>query len=254
MPGFSYLAYAGSSQPEVGVPLIWKEILACTASIRTDGSVCFVVHKWQDLISGVIGASALVATVAITLGAERRRENAAIRAFKIAIGTEIRQLSRAAADCFKGIDGLLPQGPGVPRNTYLGSLVAFSQLPAPVVYPAGTDKVGMLGPVTAERIVYFYGQLALIADSVARSPLIGREAYGIREEWQVRGVMEGFLNSMLAAVRLRELIRSPEWFSHDAEFKRTVDQAVAKFKVLFEQPGGAAMSGPPKVAPRPPGP
>lgn len=228
--------------------VIWKDILACTASSSTQGALCFVARSWQDLIAGVIGAAALAITVAVTLTVESRRRRSEIKAFKIALGTEIRQLSHAAVECFNKIDKLLPQEPNLPRKMTRGALSAFSQLPAAVVYPGNADKVGLLGAVTAERIVFFYGQLALIADSVARTALVGPEVFGILDQWQVQNAMLGFLNAADAAERLRELIRSPEWIQLDADFKEAAAKAIAKFEVLFPptdkptSPGAAAPS------------
>lgn len=217
---------------------IWAEIVACTLSESAKDTVCadlFVIRKWQDLIAGLIGAAALAVTVWVTLTVESRRREAELKAFKVALGSEIRQLSDAALLCFQNIDRLLPKEP--PRALPRGVLAAYSQMPPPVMYTENADKVGALGEETASGIVHFYGQLALIADSTFRTPLIGLDSLVAQDPSQVGTAMSAFLIALKSAQKLREQIPSSRWAKRDTEFTQAVEWASGRFTELFPTEG-----------------
>jgi len=126
------------------------------------------VHDWQDLVAALIGAAALVWTVRWTLRTERRRRDEEAAAFRVALGVEARQLAAAALNIYRDLtlalhsvardDGTL--------DISANRLVNLCQLPAPAVYSRGADRLGALGEHHAFEVVYFYGQLDKLLQTV----------------------------------------------------------------------------------------
>lgn len=171
--------------------------------------------------------------IALVLAAE-------LKSFKIALGTEVRLLSKAALESFHTFDKLLAQQHAMGREVVRGQLTAYSQLPPPAVYTANTDKIGALGAEAATATVFFYGQLALVAGSGARSPLMGEKSMEPVLRSQVGGLMVGLLKAAQAAEKLLKPLKLRAWREHDAEFKQKVTRVAARYGELFPAPEDSA--------------
>ena len=203
----------------------------CPGEARIVAVICSI-RQWQDLIAAVIGAAALVWTVWWTLTRERRRQEGEENSFRIALGTEIRHMSDAAMNAFRTIDGAMTMLLTTGRPITLGWLTAYSQMPEAVVYPQNSDKIGALGPEVAEGVVFFFGQLAIMADSVRRSPLIGEDATKVLVPDQVLNTLLALVQALEAAVKVRLQIPSPRWAERDGGFKKGVEDAARELEAL----------------------
>ncbi len=193
-------------------------------------AILCVIREWQDFIAGLIGAAALIVTVWWTLTREQRRQRSEEMAFRIALGTEVRQLAAAALNCYEKISNVLQVYARSGQSVGRAWLAAHSQLPEPVVYPRNADKVGSLGPEAAFNSVFFYGQLALLADSVRRTALTGDDATKALTTDQVVNVMTALVTAAAAAVEVLPKLQSPAWTEQDATFKGRVEKAVEELK------------------------
>lgn len=191
-----------------------------------------VIRRWQDLIAGLIGAAALVWTVQWTLNRDRRRQESEEKSFRIALGTEVRHMSDAALNAFRTIDGAMTALLSTGRPVTLGWLTAYSQMPESTVYPRNADKIGTLGTEVAESVVFFFGQLAIISDSVRRSPLIGEDAAKVLVPAQVLNTLLALVQALEAAVKVRSQVPSPAWAERDSGFKKGVEDASRELEAL----------------------
>jgi len=128
-----------------------------------------VLHEWQQLLGATIGALALVITVWIILGAERRRRNEEARSLRVALGTELRQIANHALAVQEDVLKLLPPVNQnlVPPPRTVRDLQSVLRFPDAVVYSHVGSGLGSLGEY-AQPVVLFYNQLWQIRDSVSQ--------------------------------------------------------------------------------------
>jgi hypothetical protein len=128
-----------------------------------------VLHEWQQLLGAIIGALALVITVWTILGAERRRRNEEARSFRVALGTELRQIAKHALAVQEDVLKLLPpvnQNLVSPPRT-VRDLQSVLRFPDAVIYSHVGSGLGSLGEY-AHHVVLFYNQIWQIRDSVSQ--------------------------------------------------------------------------------------
>lgn len=123
-----------------------------------------LVDHWQTLIAGLIALIAAIITVAVTLKVERRKVDRELDALRKSLAIELRQLIPGALGVHGSLTklGTKTDGPITARM-----LESLSRMPAPIVYPANADKIGLLEK-DAMDVVIVYGLLDIARDGVAR--------------------------------------------------------------------------------------
>jgi hypothetical protein len=134
-----------------------------------DSSFISWLHEWQDLVAGLVGAAALIATVRWTLLTERRRRADEARALRVALGAEIRQFTAKAWKGFTEVySDLRKATPAAVIAISAHELEGTALFPEAVVYPQTAASLGLLGAY-AYRVVHFYAQLSLVRDLIRRA-------------------------------------------------------------------------------------
>jgi len=177
---------------------------------------------WQALIAGLVGFAAAILVVWITLQAERRKSAAENRAFKHALGAEIRHFGLLAYEDFDRL-----------RSASRRGIVTVHQaedelrFPSPTIYLSNGHRVGSLGDI-AHDIVLFYGRIDTIVSTIARM----QRDFGGRTrlaEVNVDDICDTLLAACNTAVRLSTpLAVGVADVRNDAEFRKRVDQLNAE--------------------------
>lgn len=195
------------------------------------------LKEWQDLVAGLIGAAALVWTVRWTLLAERRRQEDEAKALRTALGAEVRQHAGSALAGYGRAVGMLSTGANVGSVVSVSSqqLANIARFPDPVVYPHTAARLGVLGD-HAHGIVFFFGQLTLVQDTVRRlsigEPVLTRA--------QLLNLAEALLNAAEAAVKALPAFAEARWVENDRAFASQVAEARASFERLRSAPAASA--------------
>ncbi len=99
-------------------------------------------------------------------------------------------------------------------------LANIARFPDPVVYPHTAARLGVLGDC-AHGIVFFFGQLALVQETVRRLP-IGEP---VLPRAQLLNLAEALLNAAEAAVKALPAFADPIWAEGDEVFTSEVAEA-----------------------------
>lgn len=73
------------------------------------------VHHWQELFGAVVGASALLYTVWVTLNTERRKRGAEAKAIRVALGSELRLFAFRVMNTNRDVLKLLSEWLSIPN-------------------------------------------------------------------------------------------------------------------------------------------
>ena len=203
------------------------------------------LHHWQDLAGALIGAFFLIVTVAWTLGAERRRRASEAKAFRIALGAELRQLCAATLNIYGKLAESVRKRSATDKFSELtiNQFVFHCRYPDPVIYPRGADRLGALGEQPAFEAVYFYAQLALLrealGDTQAEHPIGDENFYMPVSILQVLTVMAALVSAADAAVKALPAFKGRTWTEQDATLTAKCAAAIQEFAALqskFEKP------------------
>jgi hypothetical protein len=110
-----------------------------------------LLDHWQALIAGVLGFAAAIGVVWITLRIERRKLQREMDALKKSLAVELRQQVPHALRA-----GLkLRELAGSPSPITARMLQSLASVPAPMVYPATADKIGLLGQDAMDVVIVY---------------------------------------------------------------------------------------------------
>ncbi len=203
------------------------------AKYVTPTEVFEFLHRWQESVTGAIGAAALIATVAWTLNAERRREQARARAIRIVLVAEISLFGDRAVAAFEQLKpGLLAHPTRTQfTNVTVESIGETTAFVDPIIYQRTAGELGVLGRRAAD-IVRFYSHVASVRDQVAR--LSGRQSQfhvgGHLPQNDVLDIMKSLLDAAAAANSALKTLRGTPGakFSERQARVRDLEDALAK--------------------------
>jgi hypothetical protein len=110
-----------------------------------------LIDHWQALIAGALGFTAAIVAVVLTLRIERRKLEREMEALQKSLAVELRQQVANALIAGKALAELARSGhPITARMVHSLSLV-----PAPLVYPASADKIGLLGYGAMDVVIVY---------------------------------------------------------------------------------------------------
>lgn len=137
------------------------------------------VYHWQDAIGAFFGAFILAWTVSQTLGTDRRNREHEADAFRIALGSEVRQLVESAlaiVDVLHNrLERISAKGQDKLTDICMGPLIAMCTTQQPVIYPNGSSRIGILGEAAAFATVSFFGRLHIVREFLARLESSGED-------------------------------------------------------------------------------
>jgi hypothetical protein len=188
------------------------------------------LHRWQELVGAIIGASAVTSTIWFTLKSERRKLDEEANALRIALGAEVRQFAVHALDLYREISELV-SSPGYSHGiggSWVKKMIRFSD---PVIYPQCAAKIGVLGQ-HAFAVVHFYNQINLVHDVVDQ--LSDNQ---VADSPQMINVLGALLTAAEVAVGSLPGFANTPRSQHDPEFTESVrterrffDEKVAKYQ------------------------
>ncbi len=123
-----------------------------------------LLDHWQSLLAGLIALLAAIIAVCVTLRIEQRKVDREIEALRKSLAIELRQLIPGAFGAHISLQGLVNKADGPITARTVESL---SRMPVPIVYPANTHKIGLLGS-DAMDVVIIYGLIEIARDGVGR--------------------------------------------------------------------------------------
>ncbi len=109
---------------------------------------------WQALIAGGLGFLAAIIVVVLTLRIEHRKLQREMDALQKSLAIELRQSMGNALTAGKALTDLATGGPPITARM----VESLGYVPAPIVYPASANRIGLLGP-NAMDVVIFYSLL-----------------------------------------------------------------------------------------------
>lgn len=182
------------------------------------------LHEWQDLIAGLIGAAALIATVRWTLLAERRRREDEAKALRIALGAELRHFASRALQASQSMVAILNNTERSDRLVSISPLQlgTFAHFPEPVIYPHSAPGLGALGR-HAHDIVFFFGQVTLVKDALQHLRESGSPTEVPR--LQLVRIAQALFNAADAAVAALPALTDPIRADGDKQFTSEVAKA-----------------------------
>jgi hypothetical protein len=114
-----------------------------------------LIDHWQALTAGVLGFAAAIVVVFLTLRIERRKLAREMDALQKSLAVELRQQVGSALTAALSLQRLARSPPISARM-----VESYVRVPAPAVYPASADKIGLLGD-DAMEVVIVYSLIAL---------------------------------------------------------------------------------------------
>jgi hypothetical protein len=189
------------------------------------------LHRWQELVGAIIGATVIASTVWWTLSAERRRRNEETKALRIALGAEVRQY---AAQALKGCQRIISQCKAAAVVHGSGGFTPFqmadiSRFPEPVVYPNSASALGAIGE-HAHFIVQFFNQISMIRDGA--EIFLGMTIVSVPTR-QALELARSLFNAADAAVQAQPAFVGTPQSEHDLRFSRVVASAGEDLEVEF---------------------
>jgi hypothetical protein len=167
-----------------------------------------LLYGWQSLLGGIIRALGAALAVYLTLTGLRREDR---RRIHDAIISEVIGFARLVIGHLKTCNNIYAGTIDMP----VPKLPEMIGMPAPIIYPAVADKIGLLK--APQRVVAFYGritEIAIMAQFVAGAP--NRQTSRI-EANDVRLIVEVLLDTCSLA----------SWIIQDSEAGKEFDKAVS---------------------------
>jgi hypothetical protein len=106
---------------------------------------------WQALIAGGLGFAAAVAAVIFTLRIERRKWQRELYALEKSLAVELRQQVAHALRAGTALRGLARGNPPITARM----VQSLGIVPAPMIYPASADKIGLLGQGAMDVVIVY---------------------------------------------------------------------------------------------------
>lgn len=123
------------------------------------------LHNWQDLVSGLIGFLAAGLAIWFAHRSEARTEARELRALRIALAAEVAgYANRAREGYLSALPQLKVHGS---HGISLHDLQSVTKFPAAIVYPNNAAKIGSLGEI-AHDVVVFYSKIEILKDEATR--------------------------------------------------------------------------------------
>ena len=112
--------------------------------------VDFIDH-WQALLAGLLGFAAAIIAVILTLQIERRKLQREMDALQKSLAVELRQLVPNALRAAMSLKKLAREHDPITARM----VESLSRVPAPIVYTANADKIGLLGPDAMDVVIVY---------------------------------------------------------------------------------------------------
>jgi hypothetical protein len=109
------------------------------------------VDHWQALITGVLGFGAAIFAVVMTLLVERRKVQRELDALQKSLAVELRQLLPAALTAATALKRLARDHDPITARM----VESLARVPAPIVYTANADKIGLLGTDAMDAVIVY---------------------------------------------------------------------------------------------------
>lgn len=110
-----------------------------------------LLDHWQALIAGALGFAAAIGVVWVTLRIERRKLQREMDALKKSLAVELRQQVPHALRAGLALRQLAGGQPPITARM----LQSLATVPAPMVYPATADKIGLLGQDAMDVVIVY---------------------------------------------------------------------------------------------------
>ncbi len=110
-----------------------------------------LIDHWQALIAGLLGFAAAVIAVILTLRIERRKLQREMDALQKSLAVELRQLVPNALGAAVALKKLAREHDPITARM----VESLARVPAPIVYPANVDKIGLLGSDAMDVVIVY---------------------------------------------------------------------------------------------------
>ncbi len=183
-----------------------------------------LVDHWQALLAGLLGFAAAIAAVVLTLQIERRKLQREMDALQKSLAVELRQLLPGALTAATSLEKLARGHHPITARM----VESLARVPAPIVYPASANKIGLLGPDAMDVVIVY--SLIELGQSGTASLISSRTPDDIAPS-TVEAVAGVFLHACTYAQSVLPKLRTgvAEHDQKDAEFIDRI-KAVGKAK------------------------
>jgi hypothetical protein len=187
------------------------------------------LHQWQNLVAGVLGSSAAMVVVWLTLSSEKRRARRQALALRRALLSEIWGLAEQALAAYRTLMEKLAAGSPFLSTREVEDAARFT---APVIFNSAGGQVGLLGD-EAHEIIVFHQTVQTFKDTLARMRVnLERGGIGAANPEDLVGALLRIAE--IAAPLLPKLRVYRQDARADPEFARAVGQARERWDALVE--------------------
>ena len=175
----------------------------------TDGEVVGAV---ASVLGGIIGAGGAALAVYLTLAGQRKEDRTRIRS---ALVREVIEFSRLVVGHLETCENIRSRVIDLPAR----KLTQAMQMPAPIIYPAVADKIGLLP--SPQNVVAFYARISeitmTIVPAIADDPKLQQS---FLQAHNIRLVAEAWLDILRFANRIIDES------AHDTTFDEAVRASI----------------------------
>jgi hypothetical protein len=178
-----------------------------------------LIDHWQALIAGLLGFAAAIVAVVLTLRIERRKLQREMDALQKSLAVELRLLVSRALVAATSLKKLAREHDPITARM----VESYARVPAPIIYPANADKIGLLGPEAMDVVIVY--SLIELGRSGTASLISARTPDNISPS-TVEMVADVFLQACMNAQSVLPKLRTGV-AAHDGKDAELLDQITA---------------------------
>jgi hypothetical protein len=110
------------------------------------------LDHWQALLAGILGFTAAIIVVVVTLRSERRKAKRDLEALRLSLALEIRQSLTVARGTFRSLTKLAQKEDGPITYRMVESVAQFQK---PLIFPSVAANLGLMGPAAMEVLIFY---------------------------------------------------------------------------------------------------
>jgi hypothetical protein len=181
-----------------------------------------LIDHWQALIAAVLGFGAAIVAVILTLRVEQRKLQREMDALQKSLAVELRQQVGSALAAGTALRKLARSGPPISARM----VESYARVPAPFVYPASADKIGLLGQAAMDVVIVY--SLISLGRSGTESLIHSRDPNDV-SAMTIDATAGAFLNACTYAQSVLPKLRTgvPEHDQRDAILIEKIKAAIA---------------------------
>ena len=213
--------------------LTWYKLLTDWGSLIGGGFA--LIAGGVAYLAGWLQARATRRAAEMQVEAEQRKSDREVDTLRKSLAIELRQLVGRALTAHKLLKGLAVKADGPITDRMVES---YSRVPAPVVYPATADRIGLLNSEAMDVVIVYFG---IEIGRVGVSQLMRDRTPDDIRPMTVAMVAEAFLRACEYARGVLPRLRTgePHHDKKDDELIKEINEAISEWESMWGNRQGA---------------